>query len=403
MNCYQRAWRYLARKKGKTFLLFLVFLTAGSMILGSEMILSAAKQAENQVKEKTKAKIAVEITDTNHPMTQEQIEKLENLPGISTINRRSSERMIQETFVPITRSEAATQENEMVTLWGSDDLELDGAFAQGQYRITEGSLITEGRQGTVIHQSLAQMLGLTVGDRMEFSKKDGTTMSVEILGIFLAGNEDKQTANTEAAYRLENQIFLDLETYQEMTQKTDYEMVSVYVKEPEKIAELTDQIKQILGDFVSVTSSDSLYQQMRQPLQQVIRMGKLMMALAAASTAVVVTLLLCMWMRSRRREMAVLLSMGESKISLYAQAVIQSFLVFAASLFGSVLLGKAAGEWLGMRLLENSVPYAVISVHTSDLLFFICMGSGILLFANSISVLPVLQAKPQNTLSEMEG
>ena len=76
---------------------------------------------------------------------------------------------------------------------------------------------------------------------------------------------------------------------------------------------------------------------------------------------VIVSLLLCMWMRSRQKEMAVFISMGEQKIIIFLQALLEAAAVFLIALIGSCGLGSLASGWLQDLLLssvETSVFFA---------------------------------------------
>ena len=67
----------------------------------------------------------------------------------------------------------------------------------------------------------------------------------------------------------------------------------------------------ILGEKVELTKSDMLFRQMKQPLEQVMQVVSLMLYLTLGTSAIVITLLLCMWMRGRKKEIAVLYQFGK--------------------------------------------------------------------------------------------
>ena len=79
--------------------------------------------------------------------------------------------------------------------------------------------------------------------------------------------------------------------------------------------------------------SDTLYQQMALPLEQITRAVKLMLALTLLAGTVIVSLLLCMWMRTRQKETAIFISVGKSKASIFLQVFMESFFVFAFAVF----------------------------------------------------------------------
>ena len=75
MTFYQRAFRYLWRKKTKTILLFTVLLAVSSMILCSIMILRATQDTKASIQEKTKSKVVMEITGEKSPITDATFKK----------------------------------------------------------------------------------------------------------------------------------------------------------------------------------------------------------------------------------------------------------------------------------------------------------------------------------------
>ena len=78
---------------------------------------------------------------------------------------------------------------------------------------------------------------------------------------------------------------------------------------------------------------------MKAPLTQITRVVSLMRLLAFGTGTAVVSLLLCMWMRSRQKEMAVFLSMGEGKSVIFWQALLESAVVFLLALLGGLCPG----------------------------------------------------------------
>ena len=115
-----------------------------------------------------------------------------------------------------------------------------------------------------------------------------------------------------AAYRIENQLYVDHRMFETLFDADGYCSVSVYTSVPDCLDALREQAEPLVDDFVSITTSDALYQQMIAPLKQVTRVTVLMMALIVTTAIIVVSLLLCMWMRTRAKEMAVFISLEEN-------------------------------------------------------------------------------------------
>ena len=166
------------------------------------------------------------------------------------------------------------------------------------------------------------------------------------------------------------------------------------------------QIQNIPGEKAELTTSDMLFRQMKQPLEQVMQVVKLMLYLTLGTSAIVITLLLCMWMRVRKKEIAVYISLGKSKCSILSQLLLESFLVFTISSVFSIAIGNILAEKLKDLLFagKNISTLAVkISPQLSDVGILIMSGAMILFIGIGISVIPVLRTNPKDTLSEMEG
>ena len=68
-----------------------------------------------------------------------------------------------------------------------------------------------------------------------------------------------------------------------------------YSKRPEKLDVLETSLQKIFGNDVELSTSDTLYQQMSAPLEQISKVANLMLVLTLVTGTVVVSLLLCMW------------------------------------------------------------------------------------------------------------
>lgn len=404
MKYYQRAFRYVRRNRAKSILLFLVLLAANSMILCTVNILHATEQSKADLQEKTGSKLVCDALDMDALFTEEEVEKIAALDGVQSVNRISSESAVPADFLPITAAQSETAENETVHLYGYDDLEADGPFAEGQFRLAEGSFPETGEQ-VVVNKILAEYNGLSIGDSITLEKQTGERITGVISGLFLSGAEEKQGQNVEAYYRIENQIYGTQEWLQGFSGSSSFESAAVYVENPELLQSLETQVSEILQGKAEVVKADTLYQNMKAPLDQIGRVVKLMLCLTIVTSVLVVTLLLSMWMRSRKRETAVYISMGEPKVQIYLQYMLETMILFCAAVFGSLFVGTIAAKGMKSLLLagqESQVDFEVV-FRGQDACVMVLTGIVVLLAAVAVSVMPVLKASPKDTLAEMEG
>ena len=330
MKYYQRAFRYIRRKKAKSFLLLLVLFVANSMILCTFNILHATEQAKADLQEKTGSKLVCDVVDIKALFTGEEIDKIAALDGVQSVNRISSDEAVPVDFRHIASPESGAEKNGYVHVFGYDDMETDGPFAEKQLRLVEGEFPEHGNQ-VVIDKVLADYNGLTVGDSIVLENGKGNQVTGEISGLYLSGSEEKQGKNVEGYYRIENQIYGSQEWFQAFLEDVSFESAVFYVDDPDLLSSLEQQVSDVLGEKAEVVKSDTLYQSMKVPLNQISRVVILMLWMTIGTSILIVTLLLSMWMRARKRETAVYISMGETKTFIYLQYLMETMMIFGVA------------------------------------------------------------------------
>ena len=405
MRFYQLAFRYLCRKKSKTFILLLVLLFINSMILGSYMILHATEDSRITMQEKMGIKVVLEVKGSSHFITENEVREIQAMDGVISVNRMADSAAYPVNFNPITNSDSEEENNWKVTMLSYDELERDSAFSDLRYRLMKGDMITEGSgKGAVINFVLADANGLEIGDEIEVGTETGSAINVKIIGVFVAGSERNQMDTLPAVNRIENQIFIDNESYAGLFDNAGYRKIAVYIKNPDQIDGLVQELEDFLGSRVEITAADILYRQLEVPLNRIVRVMKLMLVFTLVAGVTITSLLLCMWMRSRKREIAVLISIGKRKPDIFMQVFMETAVIFCLSVSGSCVIGSGmAGIMKKLLMEENTAVLLSVSLQARDIATMFFAGGCIAVIAVCISLLPILRANPKDILSKMEG
>lgn len=405
MKFYQLAFRYLCRKKSKTFILLLVLLFINSMILGSYMILHATEDSRITMQEKMGTKAVLEVKGSDRFITENEVRKIRDMDGVISVNRMADSAVYPVNFNPITNSDSEDENNWKVTLLSYDELERDSAFSDLRYRLMKGDMITESSgKGAVINFALADANGLEIGDEMEVGTETGSVINVKIIGVFVAGSERNQMDTLPAVNRIENQIFIDNESYTGLFDNAGYRKIAVYTKKPDQVDVLVQELKDFLGSRAEIATADILYRQLEVPLNRIVRVMKFMLVFTLAAGVTITSILLCMWMRSRKREIAVFISMGKKKTDIFMQVFMETAAVFCLSVFGACVIGSGmAGIMKELLMEENTAVLLSVSLQAGDIATMFFAGGCIAVIAVCISLLPILRANPKDILSKMEG
>ncbi|MDE6389423.1 MAG: ABC transporter permease [Lachnospiraceae bacterium] len=405
MKFHQLAFRYLCRKKSKTFILLLVLLLINSMILGSYMILYATEDSRLAMQERMGTKVVLKVKESNQVITENEIRAIQDMEGVIYVNRMTGNAVYPVDFNPVTNSDSEEENNWKVTLLSYDDLDRDSAFSDLRYRLMKGDMINgDTEKGAVVNFVLADANGLEIGDEVKVGTEAGRMIGVKIIGIFAAGSERNQMDTLPAVNRIENQIFIDNESYEGLFGDVGYHKTAVYTKSPDRIEILVKELDDFFGDRVELTTADTLYRQLEVPLNRIVRVMKLMLIFTLFAGTTIVSLLLCMWMRSRKREIAVFISMGTRKMDIFLQVFTETASVFCLSAFGANIIGSGMAEIMKKLLMEeNTAVLLSVSLRGRDIAAMFFAGGCIAVIAVCISLSPILVVNPKDTLSRMEG
>lgn len=398
MNFVKRAMRYVCRKSGKSVLLFFLFLVADITILGTLAILDTSSGINDEIRRQTNAKVVIENLEVNRSLTEQDYRKLLDIASINSMNRMAKCILYPNGFAPITGAD----ENEIgqVCLIGFDDMEKDSPFTENVCRLVAGEFAKDENE-IVINQHLAEQNQIEIGDELCFISENENG-SARVTGFYLTGNERKQTENVLTINRIENQIYTNLSFAVEMGAER-YEKIIAYVNNPEQLSETADVIGNTLGEGLGISTQDTMYQKMKFSIMQIERVTKLVFGLTVMTSIFVVGMLLCMWMRNRKVEIAVFVSLGISKLEVFLQMMTEIVCIYFLSCMMSAGVFRAIMPFLselmgGMDGVRMNLVFSMRNVWK-------VWGIGVivLILITLIVMLPCLTKKIKDTLSEMEG
>jgi len=182
-----------------------------------------------------------------------------------------------------------------------------------------------------------------------------------------------------------------------------YEKIIAYVNNPEQLSETADLIGNTLGEGIGISTQDTMYQKMKFSIMQIERVTKLVFGLTVMTSIFVVGMLLCMWMRNRKVEIAVFISLGIPKLEVFLQMMTEIVCIYSLSCMMSAGVFRAIMPFLselmgGMDGVRMNLVFSMWNVWK-------VWGIGviILILITFIVMLPCLTKKIKDTLSEMEG
>ncbi|SHI22928.1 MacB-like core domain-containing protein, partial [Sporobacter termitidis DSM 10068] len=262
-------------------------------------------------------------------------------------------------------------------------------FRNGAFTLIQGRHLRDGDVNkAVISTNVARRNNLSVGNTItlenreafcaapsgDFKKIVGEPIRLEIVGLFdinfsqelsFVGDKSSNYAILTPEYEItDNMIFSDLSTglqtknivrtYRKdngLEERRDtgpnLNSATFFVDNPENLEATIAEVKSVKGidwNYFTIKADDSTYKTAVRPLTQLGTISGVLIAIAVVGCVAVLGLTLNMWSKSRKREMGILMSLGESKRKLVLQQLYESLtLAVVALILAAAVTAALAG------------------------------------------------------------
>lgn len=372
MHMYKRAVLYLARKKGKTVLLFLICFLVSELLLICFSILNGTGQAAKDLRSNIGAAFYVRpyqqmifeggtMSEGTPPtISQKDIDEIVNVSGgqIRTYNTEhyGYAKSEQLHFLPGARDSQASNMGQVTAV---RDSQLTNVFLNEEYTLTSGRHIRPDDENKIlISEELAAENNLEVGDILTLTHagldqqneeyidtipEKTAFAEAEIVGIFQSNKTD-DGMNTPTAGKVVNHIYSDshlLVNLQEQQAGVFEGEIAFYIADPLELYTLLKRVEAIPSidwDNHILKENDFQYAQIAEQLQNLQNLSVALIVLATTLGIVILMLILMMQIRGRIREAGIYLSLGKSKLEIIGQFALETWGLLVIGFLSSFLL-----------------------------------------------------------------
>ncbi len=461
MNTLKRAFLYTMRKKTKTLILFLVLVTISTFILTGLSIYKAADDSALSLRQSVGGSIRLELDENNRknwqyqqaaggmlvdyvgaPITDEDIQKIMSIDGIKAYNGLGDGSVFAKDFSFISGFSFGAG-SDYSRLPSVTDSEYFNFFTRKAFQLVEGRHIKEGDDHVVlISTAIAEKNALKLGDTITvqccYDSGIYPDVTLTIIGIY-AYEADNEFNTTSTDKR--NRLIIDHKAMQEIMQRDVIQYdngVDFYVDDPREMEKIASQIKALDLDWDSftLTMDNSAYEAVASPLTAMQNLIVWLIVGCVAVSVGILVLILSMWIKQRRHETGILLSVGISKSRILLQYTVEVLMIaivaFGLSFFTSNLISQGVSDLIFHQVSESQplpeielpddgteylditgqyIPYDTSNVETLEsvqvtvspdyLLYIYIFGTLLIAFSVSAASISVIQMKPKKILSQM--
>lgn len=433
MGFIKRAGLYCFRQRFKTVILFLVLTIIATFMLTGIAVRDAAKGATADVQTAIGGKIMLDIDTDGHMgggqqnqwgttytyngdyITDDIVDAIRKVDGVVDYNVEESEGYfgagVNFKYLPAALGLSYTQYGEASSYTATLSSEKCKAFQSGKYKLVKGRHITTDDKYTcLISKELADYNKLSVGDKIKMYSLDSDAISeFEIVGIF-DGTEGTSGNALTVDEIPANCGYVDYAGIRDIF-KGDYDegysQLTIYVEDPVSIQNVYDKISalpELKGKTLKLSIDTEEYDVVSTPLESLQKLVNTTIVIISVVSALILTLLLTIWIRGRKKEIGILLSIGKSKVNIILQIFTETFVVaviaFAASIPFSNLIAEKAGAFLVSRVTTGTANLNV-QIDAAYLLPLYIIGILLITIAVIASSWTVVRLKPKDILTKM--
>ena len=378
----KNAFDYVTRKSLKSIIILIVIMLMSALSLISLSIKDATDKASEKTFGNITNSFSMEINRQVNAGTPrgggnvkgQDIKKITDSPDIeSYVKRINSVADLDGLEIIETQETLANQSPERaknfkstVMLTGVNESSKETKFVSGAYKLVKGEhLKNDDKNKILMHKDLAAKNNLKIGDKLKLKsnlfdadneKQANETVEVTIKGLFDGHNNGGVSAAQEL---YENTLITDLNTAAKVYGNTEdtavYQDATFFVKGNKKLEDVMKNLGKLDINWqeYNLIKSSSNYPALQESISGIYAIADKLFVGSLAFAGLVVALLLFLWMNARKKEIAVLLSIGMSKAKIFGQFVTELLLVAVPAYIGSFFLARFTGDKIGNNILQK--------------------------------------------------
>lgn len=389
----------LKKNIGKTILLFVIIVVITNLVIAGLSIQSATQKSMDQIRSSLGNDVTLSVDFRNMMKNREPGEAVSNETSLTTtmadslkdlkyvesynyqISTSADSDSIsavetesdnsnnqQDTNKPNDQPKQASNQGDF-TISANTTMEYLDSFTNSNYTLTDGRLLTSDDANTnncVIETNLASDNDLSVGDTFTITTivNDETIIQeLTIVGIY-----EIQSINEIGGAHFNNPvntIYTDLSVGQTLTGSSENITSAIYyLDDPENakaFVELAKKKSDIDFDTFSLDANNLLHQQNASSLESMQSFAKMFVWIVVIAGSAILCLILALTIRNRYYEIGVLLSLGQSKVKIIAQQLIEIGLITVVAFVISLGTGQLTSHYMG-NMLESSSSLNVMQM-----------------------------------------
>jgi len=417
MNFVKRSITSITRRMDKTIIMLVIIFILSSIISGSISVYQAINNTETRLLKQISAAATIGFdSDKMSNFSEEDyqamqylsagtIKKIGSLPSVKYYDY-SSIAGLESNYL---KSYYEDQENGMMefsrgakeyfSLKGVEQPELID-IKENKIKLTEGRTFKDDEMKSltyvaVISKNFAKLNNLNIASKFtlennvyDYTKSDivdyeemkpvkSQKYEFEVIGIFEPVKRAKESNEGKIDFgydqEIENRIYAPnpvvdaaqqymTDEYAKLDEESEkYKDQGIYyttlyiLNSPADINEFREQASELIPDYYKVFDTGRSFEMSIAPMKSMQWIFSLVLYIAIGATVVVLSLLMTLFMKDRKHEMGIYLSLGEKKMRIVSQIVIEIVLIAVAAITGALFAGNLLAGSISDKMLNDQI------------------------------------------------
>lgn len=398
MNFLKRAYLSLTRRLGKSFILLLIIFILSNVMAGSIAISQASTNVEKTMKSQLGADATIELdyekiqnwgeTEWNamQNLTPDMVEQVGQLPQVKYYDYNTETWLMAKNLKTYDPNVVEPSDYNYFGLKGvqyADILDI----AKGDATLSEGRVFTqaevdEGKPLGLISDKMAEVNNLHLGDLIVFTNiyynSQGQQIEhevmLEIIGIFTPKIQQQSNQNKGGwiDYSAFNRVYTpnkvtqgenDWQTQQYVNEYPDanvkvgqiYITPTFVLNNPEEVETFKTDAKAFIPDYYKVRADSDAYDAVAGPINFIGGLSKTILYVAIGATILILGLVVILFLRDRKHELGIYLSLGEAKWKVVSQIMIEVMSVAFIAITLSLVSGSSIADATSQSMISMGV------------------------------------------------
>lgn len=344
---FKNAFKYVLRKRKKTFVIFIILSIVSSLLYASLNIFNENKKIEENFYKISNSSISLSKKDKSF-INFKDIKNLENIQKIkesiftfNTLSKLKGVNVVDEN--KIKRDDIDENLKNIVNVIAENDVSKNRLFKSKVLNIVKGRMLLKDDRGKIlVHEKFLKKNNLNLNDKIKLQfihDKKIKYENFEIVGVFDGKVHENFTGLSSDL--TENHIFLDYESSMKHLNLKDNEKIfnklTLFTDSKENLEFLEKNIKNTFSNNFLIEKNDKGFNDIINSVKEIKNILNIIIFSVIVVSIIVLCLILMLNIRERIYEIAILLSIGISKLKIMLQFIFELFLI---SIFSNLICFK---------------------------------------------------------------